>query len=107
MRFLNPDEILLRLVSLARMENHRLGLTLIVEQQEARRHSAGAALRESTSRTHPRSPSNPPIVQQVKAGTYYWCRCRASKAQPFCDGSHKGSHFAPLKHDVAEPRTGA
>ena len=55
--------------------------------------------------TEPKIAQKSPIVQQVKACTYYWCSCGASKAQPFCDGSHKGSAFAPLKFDVAEPRT--
>ena len=53
----------------------------------------------------PKIPQKLPIVQQTKAGTYYWCSCGASKTQPFCDGSHKGTAFAPLKFDVAEPRT--
>ena len=38
-----------------------------------------------------------PIPVDVEAGkTYYWCSCGQSKKQPFCDGSHKGSSFAPL-----------
>ena len=32
-----------------------------------------------------------PMVAAVESGkTYYWCACGQSKAQPFCDGSHKG-----------------
>jgi CDGSH iron-sulfur domain-containing protein 3 len=53
----------------------------------------------------PRIAQKSPIVQQANAGTYYWCSCGASKAQPFCDGSHKGSGFAPLKFDLAEAKT--
>lgn len=36
--------------------------------------------------------------------SYYWCACGLSKAQPFCDGSHKGTAFAPklFKADKAE-----
>ena len=55
---------------------------------------------------------NTPIVAQkspypinVEAGkTYAWCACGGSKAQPFCDGSHKGSGFAPkmFKADKTE-----
>lgn len=38
-----------------------------------------------------------PIVADVKAGeTYYWCACGKSAGQPFCDGAHKGTAFAPL-----------
>lgn len=42
---------------------------------------------------------------EVEAGkTYYWCACGLSAKQPFCDGSHKGSEFTPLRYDA--PRTG-
>jgi CDGSH-type Zn-finger protein len=37
-----------------------------------------------------------PYAVNVEAGkTYAWCACGQSKAQPFCDGSHKGTGFAP------------
>jgi hypothetical protein len=37
-----------------------------------------------------------PIAFTVEAGkTYHWCSCGESKAQPFCDGSHKGTDFTP------------
>jgi CDGSH-type Zn-finger protein len=40
---------------------------------------------------------------EVEAGkSYWWCACGKSAAQPFCDGSHKGSGFAPMKFDAAE-----
>ena len=39
-----------------------------------------------------------PCLVDVKAGrTYFWCACGRSAKQPFCDGSHKGSDFSPLK----------
>jgi CDGSH-type Zn-finger protein len=41
-----------------------------------------------------------PIVQKMPAGTYWWCACGKSASQPFCDGSHKGSDFSPVKVEV-------
>ena len=38
-----------------------------------------------------------PYVKKMPAGTYWWCACGLSKGQPFCDGSHKGSGFAPME----------
>ena len=46
-----------------------------------------------------------PIVQPVEPGTYWWCSCGLSKTQPFCDGSHKGSEFSPLKVEITEAKT--
>ncbi|HBF88630.1 MAG TPA: cytochrome C551 [Bacteroidales bacterium] len=43
-----------------------------------------------------------PIIMDMEAGTYYWCACGKSKKQPFCDGSHKGSSFVPLKVEISE-----
>ena len=34
----------------------------------------------------------------VEAGkSYWWCACGKSAKQPFCDGSHKGTGFAPVE----------
>lgn len=39
-----------------------------------------------------------PYAIDVEAGkNYFWCACGQSKKQPFCDGSHKGTDFAPVK----------
>ena len=46
-----------------------------------------------------------PIVQKIEPGTYFWCVCGHSKGQPFCDGSHKGTGFAPLKTEITEAKT--
>lgn len=43
-----------------------------------------------------------PYAVEVKAGkTYFWCACGRSQRQPFCDGSHKGTAFEPVKHTAA------
>jgi CDGSH-type Zn-finger protein len=31
--------------------------------------------------------------------------CGKSKSQPFCDGSHKGSEFTPVKYIAEESKT--
>ena len=43
-----------------------------------------------------------PCVQDMEPGTYFWCSCGKSSSQPFCDGSHKGTEFTPVKHEVTE-----
>ena len=36
---------------------------------------------------------------------YFWCQCGNSKNQPFCDGSHKGGPYAPVKYTATEAAT--
>lgn len=46
-----------------------------------------------------------PYQVKLNAGRYYWCACGESKAQPFCDGSHKAKReFTPLAFDLPEPK---
>jgi CDGSH-type Zn-finger protein len=56
--------------------------------------------------------SNPVIAQkapipiEIEAGkSYFWCSCGKSNNQPFCDGSHDGSDFTPVKYDATETIT--
>ena len=43
-----------------------------------------------------------PYVIEVEPGKYAWCGCGLSNSQPYCDGSHKGTGFAPLIEEVKE-----
>ena len=46
-----------------------------------------------------------PYPVDVEAGkSYYWCACGKSARHPFCDGSHKGTDYAPVKFDATESR---
>jgi CDGSH-type Zn-finger protein len=50
--------------------------------------------------------SRTPYAVDVETGkTYWWCTCGKSARQPFCDGSHKGSSFAPMKYDADKTGT--
>jgi CDGSH-type Zn-finger protein len=47
----------------------------------------------------PTVASRTPFAVDVQAGKdYWWCTCGKSAKQPFCDGSHKGSEFTPMKY---------
>jgi len=47
-----------------------------------------------------------PYPVDVEAGkSYFWCSCGKSAKQPFCDGSHKGTDFNPLKFEATETKT--
>lgn len=54
--------------------------------------------------SQPEIPAKVPAVLDLEAGTYYWCSCGKSKNQPFCDGSHKGTDFVPLKLEIEEKK---
>ncbi len=49
---------------------------------------------------------NNPYATPVEAGkSYWWCACGRSKAQPFCDGSHKGTGLSPVEYKADRSRT--
>ena len=45
-----------------------------------------------------------PAVLMLKEGDYLYCQCGFSKNQPFCDGSHHGTKFQPLKFTIKKER---
>ena len=52
----------------------------------------------------PRQAGTRPIMLELEAGNYAWCACGLSENQPFCDGSHKGTGFAPLRFSLEESK---
>ncbi len=45
-----------------------------------------------------RAADSPYAVEVEEGKTYFWCACGRSNKQPFCDGSHQGSSFSPVKY---------
>ncbi len=48
----------------------------------------------------PEIPQKSPYIIELDAGDYYWCSCGKSSKQPFCDGSHQGLGFSPVKFSL-------
>jgi len=44
------------------------------------------------------------IKLETEPGTYFWCACGKSSNQPFCDGSHTGTDFQPMKVVIEEKK---
>ena len=45
-----------------------------------------------------------PILLALGPGTYFWCSCGQSQNQPYCDGSHQGTEFTPVKFALEEKK---
>lgn len=46
-----------------------------------------------------------PYPLEIQAGeTVHWCSCGRSATQPFCDGSHQGTHFQPEPYTASRTR---
>lgn len=56
-------------------------------------------------KSEPQRAGRAPMVQRMAPGTYAWCSCGRSARQPFCDGSHGDSGFAPLLYEVKTEAT--
>lgn len=55
--------------------------------------------------SNPNRASDTPFAIEVESGkSYFWCSCGLSQKQPFCDGSHKGSEFSPVKYQATESK---
>lgn len=52
-----------------------------------------------------RASDTPYAVDVIAGDTYWWCSCGKSQSQPFCDGSHKGSNFSPVKFEATSAET--
>ena len=48
--------------------------------------------------TEPKIATKEPLVMELEGGKEYWWRKHGrSQKQPFCDGSHQGTKFAPMR----------
>ena len=52
--------------------------------------------------SQPKIAAKSPQQVDLEPGEHYWCACGESQAQPFCDGSHRGTPFNPLRFAVDE-----
>ena len=56
--------------------------------------------------SEPVRAADTPYAVDVEAGkAYFWCACGRSAKQPFCDGSHAGTDFSPVKYTAEKDRT--
>src|SRR5262245_39678193 len=66
---------------------------------ESLRRSMAAYRRRRGMSEQPEIGGRAPLPIELQAGKdYWWCACGRSAKQPFCDGSHKGTNFTPMKY---------
>lgn len=53
--------------------------------------------------TEPHVAQRGPYLLDLAPGEYRWCSCGRSRTQPFCDDSHAGTPFQPIRFTI-EPR---
>lgn len=52
----------------------------------------------------PRIARYKPYYCELEEGrAYFWCSCGLSQSQPFCDGSHAGTAYRPVKYVAKAP----
>ncbi len=55
--------------------------------------------------SNPVRASDTPYAVEVETGkSYFWCACGKSIKQPFCDGTHSGTEFKPIKFEATESK---
>lgn len=52
----------------------------------------------------PKIAQKGPFVMKINPGKYAWCACGMSSNQPFCDGTHKGTEFSPIRLEITEEK---
>lgn len=47
------------------------------------------------------------VVDLEPGRVYLWCACGRSEDQPWCDNSHQGTGFEPIRIEVSERKRAA
>lgn len=63
---------------------------------------AGRGKEEGAMSQGPMIAKKGPFTLEMAPGVYWWCSCGRSATQPFCDGSHRGTAFTPVKVELTQ-----